>query len=80
MTGTTTGITAWDITTDPDNPQPNVWPRCSLDTCHTAYAYQWCMSWTGGSKFAWVRNCKHKADAELVTKDGLYVPPGGDDK
>lgn len=48
----------WDTTTDPDNPQPNVYPMCA--ECKTPFVYRWAMRFGGPSGFFWFRDCKHK--------------------
>lgn len=64
----------WDVTTDPDNPQPLVWPKCSAEDCRTPWVWQQFMSLSQGYVWAWARNCKHKkAEPVLMTKDGPYV-------
>lgn len=65
-----TAMTVWDMT-DPDNPQPNIWPECP--ECHTPWA--WRHGYTmAGTKWAWMRDCKHKKEQPvLMTKDGPYV-------
>lgn len=55
---------AWDVTTDPDNPQPQVWPTCG--TCDAVWVYKRFMSFTrGGYVWAWAKPCKHKGDPVL---------------
>lgn len=55
----------WDVSTDPDNPQPNVWPKCP--TCDTSYIWRRFFSLSRytsprgrGDIWAWARDCKHK--------------------
>lgn len=62
----------WGIETDADNPQPPVWPVCP--TCNVAWAYRKFMSTSRGTVWAWGKDCKHKVDPVLHTKDGLYEP------
>lgn len=69
---------AWDTTTDPDNPQPLVWPRCS--TCQVSWVWRHGFSLTNGMAWYWMRGCKHKGNPTLWTKDGPYEPPGSNDE
>lgn len=59
---------AWDVTTDPSNPQPRAWPVC--DACGEAYSYQQAIHMTKGLIWVWGRTCKKaackKAGAHLV--------------
>jgi hypothetical protein len=49
---------SWD-TTDPHNPQPLVYPRCS--ECSEPAVYKRFLSFaTGKFTWAWARDCKHK--------------------
>lgn len=74
-------MSTWDTETDPDNPQPNVWPVCMEPDrktgieCSTAYVWQQFMSLGRGYVWAWARSCKHKkAQPVLMTADGPYDP------
>jgi hypothetical protein len=72
---------AWDVTTDPANPQPLIWPVCIVKDkngveCKTPWVWRWAMSWTGPSYWAWTKDCKHKkTEYKMMTKDGEYAPP-----
>lgn len=61
--------TTWD-STDPDNPQPQVYPICG--ECEEAYVYTRCLSLkTGGYVWAWLKpakqpkGCRHKGPATI---------------
>jgi hypothetical protein len=76
-------VNAWDVETDADNPQPNIWPECmEVDkktgfTCLTPWVWRLGHTMSGGVKWAWMRDCKHKnAQPELMTVDGAYRPDG----
>ena len=69
---------AWDVETDPANPQPLIYPVCS--ECGSPYDYRWCWNpMGGGESFAWFRpapvrgGCKHKAPPAKSTE---YVYAG----
>jgi hypothetical protein len=62
---------AWDLA-DVNNPQPNIWPACT--TCGEPYVYRRGLSMSKGFMWAWMRDCKHKAGAELHNADGRYTP------
>jgi hypothetical protein len=67
-----TGIEPWNVTDDPANPQPNIWPQCT--TCDTAWIWRRCMSMSKGWIWLWTRDCKHKSQPALHTADGPYQP------
>ena len=58
------GQHAWDVTSDPGNPQPQVYPVCR--DCQEAYVYKRALSLSKGYGWYWmkpepIRNgCKHK--------------------
>ncbi len=59
----------WDQT-DPDNPQPLIYPVCG--DCGEAYVYTRCLSFTtGGYIWAWLkpakvpRGCRHNGSAKI---------------
>lgn len=65
-------LSPWDGT-DPDNPQPKVWPVCP--TCDVSWVYRKFLSFTTGNYvWAWSKDCKHKATPALHTADGPYQP------
>ena len=71
---------AWDVETDPSNPQPQIWPECMEPDkktgleCRTPWAWRLGYTMTG-TKWAWMRDCKHKnAQPVLMTSDGPYTP------
>lgn len=70
----------WDVTTDPLNPQPRLWPVCTyVDRngyeCKTPWVWRRFMSFGSGYVWAWARDCKHKkGDPRMMTKDGEYKP------
>lgn len=73
MSANTEHPAGWDVATDADNPQPQVWPVCP--TCNVAWVYRKFLSMTKGTAvWAWSRDCKHKVDPVLHTKDGPYEP------
>lgn len=53
----------WDTETDPANPQPQVFPKCS--TCEAAYVYRRGLSLSKGTIWYWSRDCKHKSEATI---------------
>jgi hypothetical protein len=63
---------AWDIVTDPDNPQPLVYPVCK--ECHEPWSYKRCLNFrTGEYVWAWLapdkapKGCRHKAGPIVET-------------
>jgi hypothetical protein len=64
----------WDVTTDPANPRPLIYPVCK--DCGEAWAYQRCLSWTTG-RFMWAwappvkvpRGCRHKSGFRVHGQD-----------
>lgn len=54
--------------------QPTLWPECP--TCGEAWLYRRAMSFTtGGYLWCWMRGCKHKVSAVLMTDDGEWKAP-----
>ena len=64
-------LTAWDVETDPANPQPNIWPECP--TCSVAWVWRYTIT-LDNAQWMWTRDCKHKTQPVLWTADGPYEP------
>lgn len=66
----------WDCETDPDNPQPQVWPECAFVgkddvVCGVAWVWKRAFSFSEGYKWYWMKDCKHKTGGHrIMTKEG----------
>jgi hypothetical protein len=68
---------AWDLLGTPANPQPLIWPECP--TCETPWVWTRALDFMKGEYvWVWMRGCKHKSAAVLMTSAGAYVPPNVD--